>query len=252
MPEAEIERRAGRRLRQAAHRPHPAQAAGAAFRRRAPARGDRACAGARSRRLPDGRSDLRARCAAARGDPRRAEAHPARARQDADLCHPRPGRGDVGRRPHGDPRKRPHPPGRHAGRDLRPPGQRLCRAPARLADDEHPDRCLANGGGSRRRTARSALPAVRRAGRRRRDRRAAGGPQGRAVVGRAARGARRKVFEVEPLGGYTVVTLDAGAVAAAGADARPARHQAGCAGRAVLRPRPGALISGRAAARCAR
>ena len=77
------------------------KAAGAALRRRAPARRDRARPGARSGRLSDGRSDLRARCAPARGDSRRAQAHPARARQDPGLCHPRPGGGDVDRRPDG-------------------------------------------------------------------------------------------------------------------------------------------------------
>nr|WP_246811373.1 ABC transporter ATP-binding protein [Mesorhizobium sp. AA22] len=46
------------------------------------------------------------------------EAHPARARQDADLCHPRPGRGDVGCRPHRHPGERQDQTDRRAGRDL--------------------------------------------------------------------------------------------------------------------------------------
>ena len=61
-----------------------------------------------------------------------------------------------------------------------------------------------------------------------------------------------RVFEVEPLGGYTVVTLDCGAGAAAGAAARPARHQAGCDGGAVLRRTSACIISCQAGSALAR
>ena len=135
-------------------------------------------------------------------------------------------------------------------RDLRPPGQHLCGAPARLADDEHPERRA--GDGSDLEAAEGAIRIAGRASRRPTSSRSASGRRtSRSRRGRTSgRAARRKVFEVEPLGGYTVVTLDAGQVAAARADARPARDQAGRHGRAVLRSGPRALFrAGRRRAR---
>ena len=141
-----------------------------------------------------------------------------------------------------------HPPDRHAGRDLRPPGQRLCRAPARLADDEHPDigaRAMARS--KRRdgaiRVARPAAPAASsRSACGRRTSRCA--PWADGGAGRPA-----KVFEVEPLGGYTVVTLDAGksrlrALMRGQPDIRPEAH-----GGADLRRRAASTALRRAEAR---
>ena len=75
-------------------------------------------------RLPDGRAALVARRQAARRPAPRAQAHPAGPRRDDPLRHPRPDRGHDDGRPHRRARGRPAGAGRHAARDLRPPGQR--------------------------------------------------------------------------------------------------------------------------------
>ena len=87
----------------------------------------------------------------------------------------------------------------------------LCRcSPARLADDEYPEVGARAMAASRRPKARSASPIAAapaeavEIGLRPEDIKVA------ALVGRRHAAGRRKVFEVEPLGGYTVVTLDAG------------------------------------------
>src|SRR2546422_8109999 len=86
--------------------------------------------GAAPGHLPDGRAAVVPGREAARGDARGAEAHPAGARSDDSLRHPRPdGSHDDGlahRRP------RPRPPGaaRQPPGDLRGPGQHPCRDPA--------------------------------------------------------------------------------------------------------------------------
>ena len=129
--------------------------------------------------------------------------------QDADLRHARPGRGDVGRRPHGDHRDGPHPSDRHAARDLRPSGQHLCRAAARLADDEHPAGRRSAGAIRRRRRRASSLRLRGRAaevaeiGVRPEDLKVAAWSDERG-------GGPATVYEVEPLGGYTVVTSTPG------------------------------------------
>ena len=83
----------------AADRPG-AQAARAALRRPAAARGDRARDRHRAAADPDGRAAVEPRRQAAHRDARRNPPHPPRARPRDDLRHARPGRGAVAGRPH--------------------------------------------------------------------------------------------------------------------------------------------------------
>ena len=88
-------------------------------------RRDAACrhrprAGAQAVDLPDGRTALLARCQAAGRPAPRAEAHPARARRDDALRHPRPDRGHDDGRSHRHPRQGRAGADRHAARQSTP------------------------------------------------------------------------------------------------------------------------------------
>ena len=81
--------------------PVPAAPAEGALRRPAPARGDGARDRAPAAGVPDGRAALEPRREAPRPDARRHLEAPARPRDDDDLRHARPGRGDDDGRPRG-------------------------------------------------------------------------------------------------------------------------------------------------------
>ena len=84
----------------------PRPQAGQPLRRPAPARRDGAGDRARPEGVPDGRAAVEPRRQAARADAHRGLAHPAAARHDDRLRHPRPDRGDDARRPRrGDARR---------------------------------------------------------------------------------------------------------------------------------------------------
>ena len=105
----------------------------AALRRPAPARRARPRDRARAGRVPDGRAALQPRRGAARADARRDPQAPAPPRDDDDLRHARPGRGDDDGRPDRRHEARRPPAGRHARGALHPARQRLRRRLHRLA-----------------------------------------------------------------------------------------------------------------------
>ena len=91
----------------------------AALRRSAPARRARAGDRPPPAGVPDGRAALEPRRDAPRADPRRAHRAATPARDDGDLRHPRPGRGDDDGSPHRDHARRRAAAGRSAARGLR-------------------------------------------------------------------------------------------------------------------------------------
>ena len=99
MPTDEIERRVEETARHARPDAELKRKPRAALRRPAPARGDGPRDRPRPAGLPDGRAALEPRREAPRADAGRDRPHPARARRDDDLRHPRPGRGDDDGRP---------------------------------------------------------------------------------------------------------------------------------------------------------
>ena len=116
--------------------------------RRHAARRHRPRAGAPAQGPPARRADRLARCQAARRHARRAQAPPPRERLDLDLRDPRPGRGDVARRPHRRDERGRAAAGRHPDRGLSLSRQSLRRPVHRLAGDEHlrRPRCSEEGG----------------------------------------------------------------------------------------------------------
>ena len=118
----------------------PRPQAGQPVRRPAPARRDGTRDRPQPERVPDGRAAVEPRRQASRADADRDLPDPAAARDDHDLRHPRPDRGDDARRPdRGDARRRAAA-GRAAVGALRPPEQPVRRRLHRLAVDELPAR----------------------------------------------------------------------------------------------------------------
>ena len=111
----------------AAHRPR-GQAAGAAVRRPAAARRDRARDRDRAAAAADGRAAVEPRRQAAAGDARRDPPHPPPARPHHDLRHARPGRGALARRPHRGDEGRAGAAGRGTGGSVCAAREPACRA----------------------------------------------------------------------------------------------------------------------------
>ena len=127
-----------RGLGREAPRPHavpPAPAEGA-LRRPAPARGDGPRDRAPAAGVPHGRAALEPRRQAPRPDARGHLQAPARPRDDDDLRHARPGRGDDDGRPRGGDELRRPPAGGHAAAALRQPREPVRGRVHRHAADE--------------------------------------------------------------------------------------------------------------------
>jgi ABC-type dipeptide/oligopeptide/nickel transport system ATPase component len=96
----------------------PGPQAGEPLGRPAPARRHGPRDRARSEGVPHGRAALEPRRQATRPDAHGGRAHPAHARHDDGLRHPRPDRGDDAGRPRRGHARGHHPAGRHAGQPL--------------------------------------------------------------------------------------------------------------------------------------
>ena len=155
---AEIAERVGRILR-LVDLPEMATAlSGAAVGRPAAARRDRPLAGPRTAHPDVRRAALQPRLQAPHPDARRVEEPAAPARQDRDLCHPRPDRGLGAVRPHRGPVARKDRADRHPGRHLRAAGDRFRRRIHRQLQPARGAHRRARGRGRRDRRDRRGAP----------------------------------------------------------------------------------------------